>query len=95
MSPARSPYPDQNNLVRNAFFGLPLPDGVLPDADPAAGTRNGTRNGTRQLTDEATTCPDGLVEEVLWGLLHGMTAPVTAGSLAATETDESPEVRRA
>ncbi|MGO1949231.1 MAG: hypothetical protein ACTH1D_06325 [Mycobacteriaceae bacterium] len=91
MSPARSPYPDQNNLVRDAFFGLPLPDGVLPDADPAADTGN----GTRRLTDEATTCPDGLVEEVLWGLLHGMTAPVTASSTSATDTAETPEVRRA
>lgn len=33
----------------------------------------------RHLSDHAMTCPDGLVEEVLWGLLHGLTAPVIAG----------------
>lgn len=86
MSPARSPYPDPQSPVRDAFLGLPLPDGVLPDAIPTTGTGS----HTRQFTDTATTCPDGLVEEILWGLLHGLTAPVTGGS---TDRTGSPEVR--
>lgn len=80
MCPARSPYPDRKIPVGDAFLGLPPPEGVLPDAGtaPASGEHPGKWN--RSLTDHVTTCPDGLVEEVLWGLLHGLTAPVTGGA---------------
>lgn len=84
MCAARSPYPDPQSPVRDAFLGLPLPDGVLPDTDPTIGVGS----HTRQFTDTATTCPDDLVEEVLWGLLHGLTAPVTGGSSDPTESSE-------
>ncbi|CUU66585.1 hypothetical protein CVAR292_01932 [Corynebacterium variabile] len=86
MSPARSPYPDRRIPVSEAFLGLPLPDGILPDA------RADTDQRHPALTDGETTCPDGLVEEVLWGLLHGLTAPVTgraAGPAGASEVQRA------
>lgn len=86
MSPARPPRPHRRNPVRDAFLSIPLPE--LPDGDVPGTGEDADRHGTdhrtpahghtRHLTDNAMTCPDGLVEEVLWGLLHGLTAPVTA-----------------
>ncbi|WP_297005019.1 hypothetical protein [uncultured Corynebacterium sp.] len=77
MSPDRSPHPDQSNLVGDAFLSVPPPDGALPDMEVGRTLTEYPGHRNRSLTDAATTCPDGLLEEVLWGLLHGLTAPVT------------------
>lgn len=89
MCPARSRYPDRKYPVREAFLGLPLPDDVLPDAGTVHGSRNRTDERDETLTEASTTCPDGLVEEVLWGLLHGLTAPVTGGIPDSTGSSEA------
>lgn len=91
MCPARSPYPDRKIPVGDAFLGLPPPDGVLPDAGVAPATGEHPDRSNRSLADHATNCPDDLVEEVLWGLLRGLTAPVTG---SATGHRGSPEVQR-
>lgn len=92
MPPTQPPYPDRKSPVADAFSGLPLPDGALPGplTSPGAGSRSGTRS--KIITEDEPACPDGLVEEVLWGLLHGLTAPVTGGVTGATG---KPGARRA
>lgn len=97
MSPAQAHHQDPEsslrNAVRDAFLNIPLPDGVLPDVDGSDCDDTDSHDSQHQtLSDNATTCPAGLVEEVLWGLFHGLTAPVTgdvpgySGSTGATVT---------
>lgn len=102
MSPARPPRPHRRNPVRDAFLNVPLPGlpdsgtpGTGEDADRRATDHHDRTHGhARHLTDSAMICPDGLVEEVLWGLLHGLTAPVTA-VLSRGLTDAWAEVKAA
>ena len=80
-SRARSPHtpwntpqdPPQNSAVADAFLSIPLPD----EPDEQSG-HVGTSDSAPAdyFTDSSMTCPDGLVEQVLWGILDDLTAPV-------------------